>query len=298
MKFGMKYPDVIPRMVAWEMLKTLTSATIENMLNSKELEVNSTLIPTEAELEEAYWKELKPIVEEDESVSHHSEGDETEQDAEPQHAYHEESPRAAQPPQRGFEINIEDLLKTKIEKLEGRLQAVISTQLDRAEKKVDGLVELVVAGRFHLATSAFDGATSSTAYVPENEPNDGLEKEVGFDDVTDVHAAERKVDLPKEVEVREDVRDVPVAETNVEAREEDPKLEEEVRGKNVGEKNLEKEAGSGNDIDEQENEKMIKKSVGKEIILEEEHLDVEKGITDFVMPEKHDVDTNESTQGM
>ncbi|CAA3024820.1 Hypothetical predicted protein [Olea europaea subsp. europaea] len=227
MKFGMKYPDVIPRMVAWEMPKRLTSATIENVLNSKELEVNSTLIPTEAELEEAYWKELKPIVEEDESVSHHSKGDEAEQDAEPQHTYHEESPRAAQPPQR--------------------------------------------------ATSAFDGATSSTAYVPENEPKDGLEKEVGFDDVTDVHAAKRKVDLPEEdskleeeEEVRgknvggkeleteprfHDVRDVPAAETNVEAREEDPKLEEEVRGKNVGGKDLEKEARSRNDIDEQENEK-------------------------------------------
>ncbi|CAA2985301.1 Hypothetical predicted protein [Olea europaea subsp. europaea] len=195
MKFGMKYPDVIPRMVAWEMPKRLTSAAIENVLNSKELEVNSTLIPTEAELEEAYWKELKPIVEEDESVSYHSEGDEAEQDAEPQHAYHEESPRAAQPPQRDFEINIEDLLRTEIEKLEGRLQAVISTRLDRVEKKVDRLVELAVAGRFHPATSAFDGATSSTAYVPENEPKDELEKEVGFDDVTDVHAAERKSEL-------------------------------------------------------------------------------------------------------
>ncbi|CAA2997556.1 Hypothetical predicted protein [Olea europaea subsp. europaea] len=245
------------------------------------LEVNSTLIPTETELEEAYWKELKPIVEKDESVSHHSERDEAEQDAESQHAYHEESPRAAQPPKRGFEINIEDLLRTKIEKLEGRLQAVISTRLDRVEKKVD---------------YAFDGATSSTAYVLENEPKVGLEKKVGFDDVTDVHAAERK-----ELETEpgfDDVRYVPTAETNVEAREEDPKLEEEVRGKNVGGKGLEKEAGSGNDIDEQENEKMIKESVGKEIILEEEHPDVEKEIADFVTPEKHDVDINEFMQDM
>ncbi|CAA3003273.1 Hypothetical predicted protein [Olea europaea subsp. europaea] len=288
MKFGMKYPDVIPRLVAWEMSKRLMSAAIENVLNSKELEVNSTLIPTEAELEEAYWKELKPIVEEYESVSHHSEGDEAEQDAKPQHAYHKESPRAAQPPQRGFEINIEDLLGTKFEKLEGRLQAVISTRLDRVEKKVDWLVELAVAGQFHPATSAFDGATSSTAYVPENEPKDGLEKEIGFDDVTDVHAAERKVDLP----------------------EEDSKLEEEeeVREKNVGGKELETEPGFDDMRDvpaaetnveahEQENEKMIKESVGKEIILEEEHPDVEKGIADFVTPEKYDVDTNESTQG-
>ncbi|CAA2939137.1 Hypothetical predicted protein [Olea europaea subsp. europaea] len=268
-----------------------------------QLEVNSTLIPTEAELEEAYWKELKSIVEEDESVSYHSEGDEAEQDAEPRHAYHEESPRAAQPPQRGFEINIEDLLRTEIEKLEGRLQAVISTRFDRVEKKVDRLVELAVTGRFHPATSAFDGATSSTAYVPENKPKDELEKEKG-----DLPEEDSKLEEEvrgknvggKELETEpgfDDVRDVPAAETNVEAREEDPKLEEEVRGKNVEGKDLEKEAGSGNDIDEQENEKMIKESVGKEIILEDERPDVEKGIADFVMPEKHDVDTNESTQG-
>ncbi|CAA3020587.1 Hypothetical predicted protein [Olea europaea subsp. europaea] len=278
MKFGMKYLDVIPRMVAWEMPKRLTSAVIENVLNSKELEVNSTLIPIEAELEEAYWKELKPIMEEDESVSHHSEGDEAEQDVEPQYAYHEKSPRAAQPSQHGFEINVEDLLRTKIENFEGRLQAIISTRLDWVEKKVDRLVELAVVGRFHPATSAFDGATSSTSYVPENEPKDRLENEVGFDDVTDVHDAERKVDLPeedskleeeedvrgknvggKELETEpgfDDVRDMPAAETNVEAREEDPKSEKE-----------------------------------------EEHPDVEKGIADFVTPEKHDVKTNESTQG-
>ncbi|CAA3026208.1 Hypothetical predicted protein [Olea europaea subsp. europaea] len=249
MKFGMKYLDVIPRMVAWEMPKRLTSAAIDN------LEVNSTLIPTEVELKEAYWKELKPIVEEDESVSHHSEGDEVEHDAEPHHAYHKESPRAAQPPQRGFEINMANLLRTKMEKLKGRLLAVISTLLDRVEKK------------------------------------DELEKEVVFDDVTDVHAAERKVDLPEEDSKLEE-KEVPTAETNIEAREEDSKLEEEVRGKNVGGNNLENEAGSGNEIDEEEKEKMVKKSVEKEIILEDERPDMEKGITD-VTPEKHDVDTNE-----
>ncbi|CAA2969346.1 Hypothetical predicted protein [Olea europaea subsp. europaea] len=298
------------------MPERLTAAN-DNVLNSKELEVNSTLIPTEVELEDAYGKELKPIVEKDESVSHHSEGDETEHDAEPQYAYHEESPRAAQLPQHGFEISIADLLITKMKKLEGRLQVVISTRLDRVERKVDRLVELVVAGRFHAATSAFDGATSSIAYVPENEPKAGLEKEAGFDDVTDVYTAERNVDLSEEdskleeEEVRgknaggneletelgfDDVRDVPVVETNVEAREEDPKLEEEVRGKNVGGKDFEKEAGSGNEIDEQENRKMVKKSIGKEIILEEEHPNMKKGIVDFVTPEKYDVDTNESTQ--
>ncbi|CAA2983092.1 Hypothetical predicted protein [Olea europaea subsp. europaea] len=275
MKFGMKYPDVILRMVTWEMSKRLTSAAIDNVLNSKELEVNSTLIPTEVELKEGYWKELKPIMEEDESVSHHSEGDEAEHDVEPQ--------------QRGFEINIADLLRTKMEKLEEGCKQ--SYRLDLI----------------------------GTAYAPENEPKDGLEKEVGFDDVIDVHAAERKIDLPeedsklKEEDVRgknvegneleteagfNDVRDVLVAETNLEAREEDPKLEEEVRGKNVGGKDLENEAGSGNEIDEQEKGKMIKESVRKEIILKEQHPDVEKGIADFMMPKKHDVDTNEFTQGM
>ncbi|CAA2996280.1 Hypothetical predicted protein [Olea europaea subsp. europaea] len=88
-----------------------------------------------------------------------------------------------------------------MEKLEGRLQEVISTRRDRVEKKVD-------RGK-------------------------KLETEPGFDDV----------------------RDVPAAQRNVEAREEDLKLEEEVREKNVGGKGLEKEARSGNDIDEQENEK-------------------------------------------
>ncbi|CAA3009418.1 Hypothetical predicted protein [Olea europaea subsp. europaea] len=236
MKFATKYPDVIPRMVAWEMSKRLAPDAIDIVLKSKELEVNSTLIPTEAELKEVYWKELTPIVEEDESVLHHSEGDKTEHDVEPHHAYHEESPRATQSLQH---------------------------------------VELVVASRFHPATSAFDGSTSSIAYVPEYEPKGGLEKEARFYDVTDVPANERKVDLheddPKlKKDVREknvggkeletepgfdDVRNVPAAKTNVEAYEEDPKLEEEVRGKNVGENGLEKEAGSENHIDEQENEK-------------------------------------------
>ncbi|CAA3029104.1 Hypothetical predicted protein [Olea europaea subsp. europaea] len=101
----------------------------------------------------------------------------------------------------------------------------------------------------------------------------------------------------KELEAQlgfDDVRDVSAIERNVEVHEEDTKLEEEVRGKNVGGKDLEKEAGFGNDIDEQENEKLVEEGVGKEIILEEEHPNVEKCIADFVTPEKHDVDTNES----
>ncbi|CAA2973907.1 Hypothetical predicted protein [Olea europaea subsp. europaea] len=118
MKFATKYLDVIPRTVAWEMPKRLASAAIDIVLKSKELEVNSTLIPIETELEEVYSKELILIVEKDENASHHSEGDEAEHDVEPRHTYHEESPRAAQPPQPGFEINIANLLRMEMEKLE------------------------------------------------------------------------------------------------------------------------------------------------------------------------------------
>lgn len=50
MKFATKYPDAIPRMVAWEIPKRLAFVTIENVLKSKELEVHSKLIPTELEL--------------------------------------------------------------------------------------------------------------------------------------------------------------------------------------------------------------------------------------------------------
>ncbi|CAA2993328.1 Hypothetical predicted protein [Olea europaea subsp. europaea] len=221
MKFATKYPGVIPRMIAWEMPKRLASAAINIVLKSKELEVNSTLIPTEIELEEVYWKELTPIVEEDESALHDSEGDKAEHYVKPHHAYNKESPGAPQPPQPGFEMNVADLLRTKMKKLEERLQAVISTRIDRMEKKVGRLVELVVSGWFHPATSAFDRATSSIAYVLENELKDGLKKEAGFDDVTDVLAAERNVDLPEEY----------------------PKLKEEVREKNVGGNELETEPG-------------------------------------------------------
>ncbi|CAA3014118.1 Hypothetical predicted protein [Olea europaea subsp. europaea] len=157
-----------------------------------DLEVNSTLIPTEVELDEAYWKELKPIMEEDESASHHSEVDEVEHDAEPQHAFNQHSSIASQPPSISHEINIVYLLRTEMEKLEGRLQPVISTRLVQVEKKVDR-----------------------------------LEKEARFDDVTDVLADEKKV----------------------EESEEDPKLEEKVKGKNEG--GNEVETGSGNDIEEQ-----------------------------------------------
>ncbi|KAL2533040.1 Ulp1 protease family protein [Abeliophyllum distichum] len=51
-KFAKKYYDGIPRMLGWELPKRLTSSEIVNILESKELEVKSTLIPTKAKLEE------------------------------------------------------------------------------------------------------------------------------------------------------------------------------------------------------------------------------------------------------
>lgn len=41
---------------------------------------------------------------------------------------------------------------------------------------------------------------------------------------------------------------------------------------------------------------MVKECVEKEIMVDDEHPDVEKGIADFVTLEKHEVDANESTQ--
>ncbi|CAA3024450.1 Hypothetical predicted protein [Olea europaea subsp. europaea] len=86
----------------------------------------------------------------------------------------------------------------EMEKLEGRLQAVILARLDRMEKKVYRLVELAMACRFYSTTSTFDGATSSTTYVPVHEPKGELENEAAFDDVTDVFADEREVKEPQE----------------------------------------------------------------------------------------------------
>ncbi|KAL2472236.1 Ulp1 protease family protein [Abeliophyllum distichum] len=48
-KFAKKYVDGIPRMLAWEISKRLTSSAANNVLESKELEVKFTLIPTEVE---------------------------------------------------------------------------------------------------------------------------------------------------------------------------------------------------------------------------------------------------------
>lgn len=54
-----------------------------------------------------------------------------------------------------------------------------------------------MVGRFHLVTSAVDGVTSSTAYVPEAEPKNGLEREAEFDDVMDAPTHESKVEVPE-----------------------------------------------------------------------------------------------------
>ncbi|KAL2457823.1 Uncharacterized protein Fot_56051 [Forsythia ovata] len=59
-KFAKKYVDGIPRMLAWEMPKRLTSSAVE---------VKSTLISTKAELAEIYWQELTPCVEEEDTTS-------------------------------------------------------------------------------------------------------------------------------------------------------------------------------------------------------------------------------------
>ncbi|CAA2961916.1 Hypothetical predicted protein [Olea europaea subsp. europaea] len=128
-------------MVTWEILKRLASVVIDNVLELKEAEHDDEL----------------------------------------HHAFYQHSRRASQPPTVSHELNIMDLLRTKIEKLEGMLQAVITTQLDQVERKVDGFVELAIAGLFHSATSAFDGATSYTAYVLEAELKGGLKKNAGFD---------------------------------------------------------------------------------------------------------------------
>ncbi|KAL2512598.1 Ubiquitin-like protease domain-containing protein [Abeliophyllum distichum] len=92
-KFAKKYSDGIPRMLAWELLKRLTSLEFVNVLESKELEVKSTLIPTEAELEKVYWKELTPCVEEEDTDSQDSKENERKHDGEPSHSFHQHSPQ-------------------------------------------------------------------------------------------------------------------------------------------------------------------------------------------------------------
>ncbi|KAL2474261.1 Ubiquitin-like protease domain-containing protein [Abeliophyllum distichum] len=117
-KFTKKYFDGIPRMLGWELPKRLTSFEIVNVLESKELKVKSTLISTEAELEEVYWKELTPCVEEEDTDSHDSKGNETEHDGEPSHSFHQHSPQVSQPPLVCHDHNITDVVRMEMKKLE------------------------------------------------------------------------------------------------------------------------------------------------------------------------------------
>ncbi|CAA2974596.1 Hypothetical predicted protein [Olea europaea subsp. europaea] len=184
LKFAMKYLDVIPRFVASKITKRLASATIDNVLKSKEPNLMRSI-------------EMKLIVEEDESISHHFEGDDAEYDAEPHHAFHQHFCSASQPP-----------------------------------------------------------------------------LEAGFDDMMDVPIVERKVKEPHE----------------------EPKLEEEVRGKNGGGKGT--EVGSGNDMEEQRKEKIFEEGVEKKTIIEVKLPNVEKSIVDFVTLEKHEMDKNKFSHHM
>ncbi|KAL2529273.1 uncharacterized protein Fot_21874 [Forsythia ovata] len=108
-------------MLAWELPKRFTSSELVNVLESKELEVNSTLISTEAELEEVYWKELTPCVEEEDTDSQDSIRNETEHNGKPSHSFHQHSPRVSQPPPVCHDHNIADVVRMEMEKLEGRL---------------------------------------------------------------------------------------------------------------------------------------------------------------------------------
>ncbi|KAL2480226.1 Ubiquitin-like protease domain-containing protein [Abeliophyllum distichum] len=141
-KFAKKYCDGIPRMLGWEQPKRLTSSEVVNVLESKELEVMSTLIPTEVELQEVYWKELTSCVEEEDTNSEDSKGNDTEQGGEPSHSFHQHSPRVSQPPPVCHDHNIADVVRMEMEKLEERLLGVISKRLDRMEYKIDSLVEM------------------------------------------------------------------------------------------------------------------------------------------------------------
>ncbi|KAL2518488.1 hypothetical protein Adt_14735 [Abeliophyllum distichum] len=67
-------------MLAWKMSKRLTSSAIDNVLESKEVE-----------LDEVYWQELIPCVEEEDTAFQDSKGNETEHDAEPSHFFHQHS---------------------------------------------------------------------------------------------------------------------------------------------------------------------------------------------------------------
>ncbi|KAL2518583.1 Ubiquitin-like protease domain-containing protein [Abeliophyllum distichum] len=184
-KFAKKYCDGIPRMLGWEQPKRLTTSEVVNVLESKELEVISTLIPTEVELEEVYWKELTPCVEEEDTDSQDSKGNDTEHDGEPSHSFHQYSPRVSQPPPVCHDHNIADVVRMEMKKLEERLLGVISKRLDRMEYKIDSLVELAAVGRFHSTTSAYDSPIRNTTNVPVSPPEVKRKEEAGPNDVMD-----------------------------------------------------------------------------------------------------------------
>ncbi|KAL2559623.1 Uncharacterized protein Fot_04362 [Forsythia ovata] len=135
------------------------------------------MLLTEAKLEEVYWQELTPCVEEEDTASKDSKGYGTEYDVEPSHFFHQHSPRVSQPPPICHDHNIANVVRMEMEKLERRLLGVISKQLDHTESKIDSLVELAVV-----------------ANVPETQLEMGRKKEAGLDDVMDEPEKERMLE--------------------------------------------------------------------------------------------------------
>ncbi|KAL2465384.1 Ulp1 protease family protein [Abeliophyllum distichum] len=193
-KFAKKYCDGIPRMLGWEQPKRLTSSDVVNVLESKELEVMSTLIPTEVELQEVYWKELTPCVEEEDTDSEDSKGNDTEHGGEPSHSFHQHSPRVSQPPPVCYDHNIADVVRMEMEKLEERLLGVISKRLDRMEYKIDSLVEMAAVGRFHSTTSAYDSPIHNTTNVLVSLPEVKRKEEAGPNDAMNELEKERIIE--------------------------------------------------------------------------------------------------------
>ncbi|KAL2523773.1 Ulp1 protease family protein [Abeliophyllum distichum] len=190
-KFAKKYCNGIPRMLGWEQPKRLTSSDVVTVLESKELEVMSTLIPTEVELQEVYWKELTPCVQEEDTDSEDSKGDDTEHGGEPSHSFHQHSPRVSEPPPVRHDHNIADVVRMEMEKLEEMLLGVISKRLDRMEYKIDSLVEMAAVGRFHSTTSAYDSPIHNTTNVPVSPPEVKRKEKAGPNDAMDELEKER-----------------------------------------------------------------------------------------------------------
>ncbi|KAL2454251.1 Ubiquitin-like protease domain-containing protein [Abeliophyllum distichum] len=193
-KFAKKYCDGIPRMLGWEQPKRLTSSDVVTVLESKELEVMSTLIPTEVELQEVYWKELTPCVEEEDTDSEDSKGDDTEHGGKPSHSFHQHSPRVSQSPPVCHDHNIADVVRMEMKKLEERLLGVISKRLDRMEYKIDSLVEMAAVGRFHSTTSAYDSPIHNTTNVHVSPPEVKRKEEAGPNDTMDELEKERIIE--------------------------------------------------------------------------------------------------------